>query len=134
MLFLEIQEFGKSTLVNCLFNKKVTEEGEISLKNKKGKNTTTSTRLYEIDKNSYIADTPGFSIFDISEISYKDLDKYFKEFKDSISNCEFVGCTHIKENNCGIKEKIGSGEIAKSRYDNYCKIYLELKDREEHKW
>lgn len=134
MHFLEIQACGKSTLINGLFKEQVTEEGEISLKNKKGKNTTTSTKLYEIDKNSYIADTPGFSTFDISEISYKDLDKYFKEFRDSISNCEFVGCTHIKENNCGIKEKIDEGKISKQRYDNYCKIYKELREKEERKW
>ena len=53
--------------------------------------------MYEIDNNTYIADTPGFSTFDISEIESKDLDQYFKEFKENIENCEFVGCTHIKE-------------------------------------
>ena len=71
---------GKSTLINALFKMNITQEGEISQKNKKGKNTTTSTKLYEIDENTYIADTPGFSTFDISEIEYKNLDKYFKEF------------------------------------------------------
>lgn len=72
---------GKSTLINAIFKDTITQEGEISQRNKKGKNTTTSTKLYEIDENTYIADTPGFSTFDISEIEYKELDKYFKEFK-----------------------------------------------------
>ena len=125
---------GKSTLINCIFDEAVTKEGEISFKNKKGKNTTTAISLYEIEENAYIADTPGFSTFDINEISYKDLDKYFKEFKNSIIDCEFVGCTHIKEEKCGVKEKLEKGDISNSRYENYCKIYLELKDREEHKW
>ncbi len=124
---------GKSTLINGIFNKDITLEGEISKKNKKGKNTTTTVKLYEIDKNTYIADTPGFSTFEISEIESKNLDKYFKEFKNKITECEFIGCTHIKEENCGIKRGIESGEINKERYERFCKIYEELKSKEERK-
>lgn len=125
---------GKSTLLNAIFEKDVTQEGQISIKNKKGKNTTTAIRLYEIEKNTYIADTPGFSVFDIYEIETIDLYKYFKEFKEHEKNCEFVGCTHIKEKECGIRKAWEVGNISNSRYQNYIKIYEDLKDREEHKW
>lgn len=125
---------GKSTLINAIFDKDVTLEGEISKKSKRGKNTTTYTRLYEIDKNTFIADTPGFSTFDISEIESKDLCLYFKEFKKYIPDCEFVGCTHIKEENCGIKKAIKEGKIEQERYDRFCKIYQELKEKERRKW
>ncbi len=124
---------GKSTLINAIFNTDITQEGEISKKNKRGKNTTTAIKLYEIDNNTYIADTPGFSTFDISEIESKDLDQYFKEFKENIENCEFVGCTHIKEQNCGIKEAINKGTITEERYKRFCKIYEELKEKENRK-
>ena len=119
---------GKSTLINALFENNITLEGEISQRNQRGKNTTTSTKLYEIDENTFIADTPGFSTFDISEIEYKDLDMYFKEFNDYINNCEFVGCTHIKEENCGIKKAVQEGKINKSRYERFCKIYEVLRE------
>ena len=125
---------GKSTLINGIFDKDITEEGEISKRNKRGKNTTTSIKLYEIDDNTYIADTPGFSTFDIAEIESKDLEKYFREFKENIINCEFVGCTHIKEENCGIKMAIEEGKIDIPRYNRFCKIYNELKEREETRW
>ena len=125
---------GKSTLINGIFNKDITQEGEISKRNKRGKNTTTSVKLYEIDENTYIADTPGFSTFDISEIESKDLYRYFKEFEQFVDNCEFVGCTHIKEENCGIKKAVEKGEISKTRYERFCKIYNELKEKEERKW
>lgn len=125
---------GKSTLINAIFDKDVTLEGEISKKSKRGKNTTTYTRLYEIDKNTFVADTPGFSTFDISEIESKDLCLYFKEFKKYIPDCEFVGCTHIKEENCGIKKAIKEGKIEQERYDRFCKIYNELKEKERRKW
>lgn len=44
------------------------------------------------------------------------------------------GCTHIKEENCGIKKALDEGKIQKERYLNYIKIYEELQDKEEHKW
>ena len=81
---------GKSTLINDIFEKDLTQEGEISKRNKRGKNTTTSIKLYEIDQNTYIADTPGFSTFSIEEINSKDLANYFIEFKEEILNCEFI--------------------------------------------
>ena len=90
--------------------------------------------MYEIDKNTYIADTPGFSTFDISEIESKQLDRCFKEFNLYVSDCEFVGCTHIKEEKCGIKEALKSNKISQERYERFCKIYDELKEKEERKW
>lgn len=125
---------GKSSTINVLFGENKTLEGEISQKNKKGKNTTTDTRLYELESKTYIADTPGFSSFEITEIESNELDKNFREFKDKIRKCEFVGCTHIKEQNCEIKRAVTNGEISKERYDNYCKIYEELKEKEKYRW
>ena len=124
---------GKSTLINSIFRNEITEEGQISKKNKRGKNTTTKTRLYEIEKNTYIADTPGFSTFEITEIESKELAKYFREFNKFINKCEFLDCTHIKEENCGLKNAIEEGKIHKERYERFCKIYNELKEKEERK-
>ncbi len=125
---------GKSTLINALFNNNITQEGEVSKKNKRGKNTTTYVKLYDLGNKSYIADTPGFSSFNIEEIQSKDLDKYFIEFKAHIKNCEFVGCTHIKESKCDIKEAMKNGQISQGRYERFCYIYNELKQKEERKW
>ena len=125
---------GKSTLINDLFKTNITEEGEISLKNKRGKNTTTDIKLYELNDDTYIADTPGFSTFDVYEIPYRELDKYFIEFRNSVYRCRYIGCSHIKEEECGIKRELNKGKIAKTRYEDYVKIYNELKDKEEHKW
>lgn len=125
---------GKSTLINDLFKTNITEEGEISLKNKRGKNTTTDIKLYELNDDTYIADTPGFSTFDVYEVPYRELDKYFIEFRNSVDRCRYIGCSHIKEEECGIKSELNKGKIAKTRYEDYVKIYNELKDKEEHKW
>ncbi len=126
--------FGKSTITNKILGRQAVTTGEISKKNERGKNTTTDITLYEIDENSYLLDTPGFQKIDIFEIESKDLDKYFIEFKSHIDKCEFLGCSHLKEEKCGIKTAVTLGEIPKERYENYKKIYEELKDKEAHKW
>ena len=120
---------GKSSIINAVFNKEKTQEGEISQKNKKGKNTTTDTKLYKLKQNTYIADTPGFSSFEINEIESTELDKCFREFLPEIKKCEFVGCTHIKEENCGIKKAIKEGKISTERYERYCIMYKEIKEK-----
>lgn len=124
---------GKSSIINKILNKNEAVAGEISTKNRRGKNTTTITSLYELDENIYIVDTPGFSTFDITEIESKDLDKYFIEFIDYLTQCEYQGCSHIKEQNCGVKTAVENGKISKNRYDRYVKIYEDLKYKEEHK-
>ena len=45
ILFSAPSGVGKSTIINNLFKTNVTEEGMISQKNKKGKNTTTAVTL-----------------------------------------------------------------------------------------
>lgn len=124
---------GKSSLINSIFEEEKAQEGIVSKKIKRGKNTTTNTTLYAIN-NGYIADTPGFSTFEINEIESKELGYYFKEFKEYINKCEYGDCKHLKEENCAIKKAIKEGKISKERYDSYQKIIENLKEREEHKW
>ena len=122
---------GKSTIINSLFGKNITEEGLVSEKNKRGKNTTTAVTLYELEKNTYIADTPGFSTFDINEIDYKNLDKEFIDFIPFIQDCKYVGCSHMygSEQECGVKRAVLDRKISKSRYENFVKIYKELEEK-----
>ena len=113
---------GKSTLINSILGKQIAEEGNISSKNKRGKNTTTQVLLYKIGENSYIADTPGFPTFDISEIEKSDLAKYFIEFRPYLADCEYADCSHKKEENCGIKRAVQEGKISKDRYERFCEM------------
>ena len=71
----------------------------------------------KIIKKMYIADTPGFSALDISKYTKEEIKNSFIEFKHN--NCKFNDCSHINEKNCDIKNKVDSGKILKSRYENY---------------
>lgn len=120
---------GKSSLLNLLLPELDLETGEISKKLGRGRHTTRSTELYEIGKNGYIADTPGFST--IETIKYdvilkEDLQHTFREFIPHIGHCKFNGCSHINEPGCSVKTAVEQGEIAKSRYDSYVAIFNEV--------
>ena len=123
---------GKSALTNNIFNEAVSPEGNTSEKLEKGKHTTKFVELFEFAQNSYIADTPGFSSFELQGINYKELDEYFIEFTPFKENCEYRGCSHIKEINCGIKKAVSKRKIDKGRYDRYVELYEKL--RGEKRW
>ena len=94
---------GKSTLTNRLLGTDLTNIGEISKKNKMGKNTTTEITLYEIEKETYLLDTPGFQTMDIFEIESRELEKYFIDFKPYIKNCKFIRMHTYKRGNMWYK-------------------------------
>ena len=82
----------------------------------------------------YLLDTPGFSRLDIESIQAEDLALYFPEMKEDLGHCKFLDCNHINEPGCAIKEKLAQGEIPQSRYENYCNLFKELKEKEKNKW
>ena len=123
---------GKTTLLNLIAPGMNLATGETSDKLGRGRHTTRHVEFFEV-ASGLIADTPGFSTFDISEIPSQELENYFVEFEREKEKCEFIGCTHIKEKNCGVKQAIEEGKISKERYNRFCKIYEELKQKEERK-
>lgn len=120
---------GKSTLVNCLQSETVMETGDISAKIERGKHTTRHSQLMEIDKDTYIFDTPGFSSLSVSELLPEELKACFPEFQRYEDTCRFLGCAHIHEPDCGVKEALAAGEISKERYEDYVNLYTECKDK-----
>lgn len=120
---------GKSTLVNCLQSETVMETGDISAKIERGKHTTRHSQLMEIDKDTYIFDTPGFSSLSVSELLPEELKACFPEFGRYEDKCRFLGCAHIHEPDCGVKEALAAGEISKERYEDYVNLYTECKDK-----
>ena len=64
----------------------------------------------------------------MKDVTHNDLDKYYVEFGPYISNCEFRGCSHIKEKKCGVQKAVLDRKIDQGRYERYCKFYQLLKD------
>ena len=113
---------GKSSLINKLIPGLSLETNNISKALGRGVHTTRHVELFKY-KNSFIADTPGFSSLDINSIKKEELKNTFIEFKEE---CEFKDCLHIKEATCNVKERVENGEILSSRYENYKKMVSEI--------
>lgn len=117
---------GKSSLINLLQTKIVMETGQISQKIERGKHTTRHSELIDIDEETYIIDTPGFSSMELERITQENLGIYYKEFGEYEKNCRFQGCAHRKEPDCGVKQAVEEGNISRQRYENYQMLYEEL--------
>lgn len=120
---------GKSSLTNRLYPEAEMETGTVSEKIKRGKHTTRHSQLFFIGEETYMMDTPGFSSMYVEEMEAKDLKEYFPEFREYEDECKFLGCVHMGEKVCGVKEAVKAGKISQSRYDNYSLMYQELKNK-----
>ncbi len=118
---------GKSSIINLLQPDAGMETGDISEKIARGKHTTRHSQLIHIEGQTYIVDTPGFSSMYLLGMGHQELKSYFKEFGEYEGYCRFLGCSHVHEPGCRVKEALGEGNISPVRYENYVMLYEELK-------
>ena len=120
---------GKSSLINIFQPNANMETGSISEKIERGKHTTRHSELIWIEDNTYIMDTPGFSSLYTNEFEKEELKYYFTEFSEYEGQCRFLGCDHIHEPGCAVKQALDEGKIHSVRYANYLEMYNELKEK-----
>ena len=116
---------GKSSILNALSPELKLPVGEVSEKLGRGRHTTRHVELYDVD-DALIADTPGFSSFDTDQMEVilkENLQYAFPEFGKYIGTCQFRDCSHRKEPGCAVTTALAAGEIGKSRYESYLKLY-----------
>ena len=123
---------GKSSLINHLLGETAMETGSLSAKIDRGKHTTRHSELLRIDQDSFIFDTPGFSSLEVMDLEKEELAAYYEEFVPFEKYCRFGGCSHVTELVCGIKQAVETGEIPRIRYENYCQLYGELKNKRKY--
>ena len=117
---------GKSSILNRLCPELELPTGEVSEKLGRGRHTTRHVELYSLGEETYVADTPGFSSFDTDQMDVilkENLQYAFPDFGKYIGQCRFDDCSHRKEPGCAVREALDAGEIEKSRYDSYLKLY-----------
>ena len=112
---------GKSTLLNRLDSNLNLDTGEVSIALGRGKHTTRHVELIPLH-GGLVADTPGFSSLDFSNMTKEDIRDNFIEFNTYRNDCEYKDCMHINEVNCMIKDKVSDHTIIMSRYENYLKF------------
>lgn len=123
---------GKSSFINLLQDTIQMETGAISEKIERGKHTTRHSELITLADDSYIFDTPGFSSLAIFDLEKEDIKDYYPEFSLYYNQCKYLGCNHISEPNCVIKQAVENEEISKIRYENYKLLFEECSNKKKY--
>jgi ribosome biogenesis GTPase len=110
---------GKSSLLNAIDPEQRRDVGVVSEATGKGRHTTVGSRLYEIDDDTFVVDTPGMRALAMHAIPVEHLDSYFTEFRPYLGECFYHDCTHVHEPGCMVKEALQEGKIACERYESY---------------
>ena len=119
---------GKSSIINLILGEEIFETGEVSQRAERGKHTTRHSELKRIENSGYIIDTPGFTSFDLQDITAGELHLTFREFAEFQGQCKFPDCTHRVEKGCSVLKALSLGKIAPSRHESYLALYESLKN------
>ncbi len=106
---------GKSSLLNAIqpnLNLKVREVSEWT---SKGKHTTTTSELIELEAGGFVVDTPGLRQFELWGTVPGEVGGYFAELRPFIPLCRFPDCSHTHESDCAVKEAVYRGQIHAGR-------------------
>ncbi len=113
---------GKSTLINWLLKEQTIKTNTLSEKNRRGRHTTTTTKVHIMGDHTYLFDTPGM------ENLYPDIsNKYhiqdgFIEMLSTRNDCKYRDCLHVNEPQCSVKDSMLNSESSKRRHTHYVKI------------
>ena len=102
---------------------------EVSDKTGRGTHTTRHCEIIELNKDSRIVDTPGFSNLKFDFLLPIDVDSLFVEMIPYKGLCKYQDCLHINETDCAIKSHLGTIDI--SRYESYLAFVEEAKEYKE---
>lgn len=121
---------GKSSILNALDPRFSLATGDVSQKLGRGRHTTRHVGLLRLSCGALVADTPGFSSFDVDRMELAragELQHAFREFGPYLDKCRFQDCAHVKEKGCAVLEALAQGKIQPTRHQSYVRLYEQAK-------
>jgi len=117
---------GKSTIINALVPGAGAATSEISAALDSGRHTTTHARLYHLDADADLIDSPGMQEFGLHHLTQSDIAEAFIEFRPLLGKCRFHNCRHLVEPGCAIAQAVQVGNVDARRLDAYRKLVREI--------
>jgi len=93
--------------------------GELTANLGSGAHTTTFSRMYRLDRDTAIIDTPGFQSFGLFHLTEDQIGEAMTEFRPFLGRCKFNDCAHLGEPGCQVIEASARGEITPQRLSFY---------------
>lgn len=114
---------GKSSLLNAIQPGLGLQVREVSEANQKGRHTTTTSQLLELEFGGWVVDTPGVRQFQLWDIIPEEVEGFFPEMRSYVPLCAFPDCTHTHEDRCAVKEAVRRRQMSGSRYTSYLGLF-----------
>jgi ribosome biogenesis GTPase / thiamine phosphate phosphatase len=114
---------GKSSLIQYFVTNEALVVGELSEKQKLGRHTTTTSKLYPLKNGGNIIDSPGVREFGLGNVGGRALLKAFKELAPFLGECKFRNCSHQHEPGCALLQALEDGKINPSRMESFQKLF-----------
>lgn len=117
---------GKSTILRQLTGVDIAIAG-VQQGSMKGRQTTTTARMYHLPSGGDVVDTPGVREFILAHLTWIDVHDYFKDIAELTTRCNYRDCGHIVEPGCAVRQAIADGRLSPARLDSYSKLQQEAK-------
>lgn len=129
---------GKSTFINNITGSVLMDTGGLSEKTGRGRHTTRHSELFMVTEgfqnNTFIIDSPGFSMLEAEEIEPQHLQDYYPEMYNNRTSCRFIDCSHTGEPGCFTQKLVSSGKMHPQRFERYVRIYSELTEKYKNRY
>ena len=109
---------GKSSLLRRLVPNCDPLVAEVSEKTRKGRHTTTSSRLYPLPGGGLLIDTPGVRSVLLGPTEPAEVAGVFSEIAHAPA-CRFRPCTHRVEPGCSVLQGLEDGTVPREVYTRY---------------
>lgn len=125
VIFVGSSGVGKSSLINAILGRQKMQIGEIREEDSKGRHTTTHRELILTENGAAIVDTPGLRAVGLTEDS--ETGEWFSDIESLFADCKFGDCGHESEPGCAIQAALDSGDLERSRWQNYLQMQKEIR-------
>jgi ribosome biogenesis GTPase / thiamine phosphate phosphatase len=115
---------GKSSLLNAVQPGLGLRTGTISETSQKGRHTTRSAELRQLDGGGWVVDTPGIRQMALWDVPTGEIEAHFREFRPWVPRCKYPNCLHLEETGCAIRQAVHEGFITRLRYESYLRLVL----------
>jgi ribosome biogenesis GTPase len=121
---------GKSSLLNALDSDLEVHTQQVSGVSHRGRHTTTASRLYELDGDVRIIDTPGIRALGVWGVTPQEVAWFYPDLAALGMQCRFRDCSHTHEPDCAVEKAVNAGELLPWRYESYLRIRMSMEDEQ----
>ena len=112
---------GKSSLVAALLPQEDVATGDLS-RSSEGRHTTTASRAYELDADSWLIDSPGVRDYAPALDQLEQTTLGFIEIARLAPHCRFQDCRHVHEPSCAVRAAVTDHSFDSRRYESYRRL------------